>query len=186
MKKVVIISGSKRSGNTLGIANIYASEFQKRGFSIKLFDLSSESIAFCNGCLSCDETQICKINDDFRNIIDELRSADLLVLGTPTRWRLLSGELKSFIDRLNPYAAVEGYVGIKTFVYALGQSSKEEGLSILSAIDSVCTFAKDAGMDILGTQAFYNLYAADDYLINNDEISKICINNVNMLYEEIK
>lgn len=186
MKKMVIVSGSKRKGNTLGIANIYVSEFQKRGCVTKLIDLSSEEVDFCDGCLSCDETQVCRINDNFSEIIDELRSADILILGTPARWRLLSGELKSFIDRLNPYAAVEGYADINVFVYALGQSSEQEGESILGAIDSVCAFAKDAGMNILGTQAFYDLYGVDDYQNNKMKISEICAENVDMLYKVIR
>lgn len=186
MKKIVIVSGSKRKGNTLGIANIYMSEFQKRGCTTKLIDLSTEEINYCDGCLSCDETQVCKINDNFSKIIDELRSADVLILGTPARWRLLSGELKSFIDRLNPYAAIEGYANINVFIYALGQSSEHEGESILSAIDSVCAFAKDAGMNILGTQAFYELYGANDYQENKMKISEICADNVQMLCKVIK
>jgi len=186
MKKVVIISGSKRKGNTLGIANIYVSEFKNKGYTAKLIDLSSQELDYCDGCLSCDETQVCKINDNFVEIINELRSADILILGTPARWRLLSGELKSFIDRLNPYAAVEGYADINVFVYAVGQSSEEEGASILNAIDSVCAFAEDAGMNILGTQAFYELYGAEDYKDNKVKIVETCKDNVEMLYKVIK
>jgi len=186
MKKVVIVSGSKRKGNTLGIANIYVSEFQNRGYTTKLIDLSSEDLDYCDGCLSCDETQVCKINDNFAATIGELRTADILILGTPARWRLLSGELKSFIDRLNPYAAVEGYADINVFVYAVGQSGEEEGTSILNAIDSVCAFAEDAGMNVLGTQAFYGLYGFEDYKDNKEKISEICADNVEMLCRVIK
>lgn len=57
MKKVVIVSGSKRKGNTLGIANIYVSEFKNKGYTAKLIDLSSQELDYCDGCLSCDETQ---------------------------------------------------------------------------------------------------------------------------------
>lgn len=186
MKSVVIISGSGRNGNTLGIAKVYADEFEKNNFSAKIVDLSSLKISFCDGCLSCDETQKCKIIDGFDAIIEEIRSSNLVVFGTPTRWRLLSGELKCFIDRMNPYAAVEGYVGLRAFVYALGQSSMEDGVSIVNAIDSVCSFANDAGMDILGTQAFYELYDKDDYLKNIELIKEVCRNNVKSLCEEIK
>lgn len=186
MKSVVIISGSGRNGNTLGIAKVYAGEFEKNNFFAKIIDLSSLKISFCDGCLSCDETQKCKINDGFGAIIEEIRSSNLVVFGTPARWRLLSGELKCFIDRLNPYAAVEGYSGIRAFVYALGQSSMEDGTSIINAIDSVCSFATDAGMDVLGKQAFYELYDVDDYLKNIDVIKEICQSNVKALCEEIK
>lgn len=186
MKKIVIVSGSKRNGNTLGIAKIYAEEFQKKGHATNLIDLSSMDIAYCDGCLMCDETQQCIQKDDFGKVIEDIRSADLVVMGTPARWSLLSGELKSFIDRLNPYAAVEGYADINVFIYGLGQSSEEEGASIISAINSVSIFANDAGMNVLGTQAFYNLYTAKDYIGEKDAIAEICAKNVSTLCEEIK
>jgi len=186
MKKIVIVSGSKRTGNTLGIAKIYAEEFQKKGCTANLIDLSSINITYCDGCLRCDETQQCIFKDDFDKVIEDIRTADLVIMGTPARWSLLSGELKSFIDRLNPYAAVEGYTGINIFIYGLGQSSEEGGSSIISAINSVSTFANDAGMKILGTQAFYNLYAAEDYLKEKDAITQVCVKNVSALCEAIK
>lgn len=183
MNKVVIISGSTRKGNTLGIANIYANEIQKKNCSVKILDLSSMKLGFCDGCLSCDETQKCKMNDGFDAIIEEIKAADLVIIGTPARWRLLSGELKCFIDRLNPYAAIEGYAGLKVFIYGVGQSSEEEGSSIIDAINSVSAFANDAGMIITGKQAFYGLYGPKDYLQNIDEIEGTCIENINELYE---
>lgn len=186
MKKVVIISGSIRRGNTLAIAEMFSQEFQNAGFSTKLISLSDRQYAYCTGCLACDETQECIIKDGFETVITEIRNADLIVFGTPTRWRLLSGELKAFLDRLNPYAAVEGYAGLKAFVYAVGQSDVDSIDSINSAVESICAFVTDAGMDILGRQSFCNLLGAQDYLKTLSGIQKICKENVRSIMEQIK
>ena len=187
MKKVVVVSGSKRKGNTLGIANIYISEFDKRGYETKLIDLSSLTLNFCDGCLVCDEPEhLCKIDDGFEKIISDLKAADLVIFGTPTRWCLLSGELKCFIERLNPCAAIYGYTDKNVFIYALGESSEEDGKTIHDAINSVRIFAEEAWMNVLGTQAFFNLYQAEDYLDNADALREICADNVEMLCEKIK
>lgn len=185
MKNVVIISGSKRVGNTLGIAKIYSEEFKLLGYETKIIALSENEYAFCDGCLACDETQECVIKDGFEKVIDDIRNSDLVVFGTPARWRLLSGELKAFIDRLNPYAAVEGYAGLKTFVYAVGQSDIESIESIQSAANSICTFASDAGMEIVGTQVFCNMLTEDAYIEVKDEIRETCRANVKVLQEAI-
>ena len=185
MKNVVIISGSKRSGNTLGIANIYSEEFKSLGYETNVIALSEKEYTFCDGCLACDETQECVIKDGFEKVIDAIRKSDLVVFGTPARWRLLSGELKVFIDRLNPYAAVEGYAGLKTFVYAVGQSDTESIESIQSAANSVCTFASDAGMEIVGTQVFCNMLTEEAYLEVKDEINATCRADVKKLQEVI-
>ena len=186
MKQVVIVSGSMREGNTLGIAKIYETLFQAEGYSTEVIALSDKQYTFCNGCLACDETQECIIKDGFNNVIEKIRNADLIVFGTPARWRLLSGELKTFLDRLNPYAAIEGYAGLKVFVYAVGQSDEESVAAIKSAADSVCLFAMDAGMEVLGTQVFCNLLGETDYLGIIDDIQDTCLRNVQSLKEDIK
>lgn len=187
MKKVVVVSGSKRKGNTLGIANIYISEFDKRGYETKLIDLSSLTLNFCDGCLECEKPEhLCKIDDGFEKIISDLKAADLVIFGTPTRWNLLSGELKCFIERLNPCAAIDGYVDKNVFIYALGMCGEEDKESIDYAINSVRIFAEQAQMNILGTQAFLNLCGAEDYLDNADALREICADNVEMLCEKIK
>ena len=186
MKKVVIISGSIRKGNTLAIAEMYSQEFRDAGFSSKLISLSDRQYAYCTGCLACDETQQCIIKDGFETVIIEIRNADLIVFGTPTRWRLLSGELKAFLDRLNPFAAVEGYAGLKAFVYAVGQSDVESIDSINSAVESICAFATDAGMDILGRQSFCNLLGDQDYLETLSDIRAICKKNVQSILEQLE
>ena len=185
MKNVVIISGSKRKGNTLGIANIYSEELKSRGYETNVIALSEKEYTFCDGCLACDETQECVIKDGFEKVIDDIRKSDLIIIGTPARWRLLSGELKAFIDRLNPYAAVEGYSGLKVFVFAVGQSDAESIESIQSAANSVCTFAFDAGMEVVGTQVFCNMLTEDAYIEVKDEIRGICCANVKALQEVI-
>ena len=186
MKSIVLVSGSMRVGNTLGIAKIYSEEFEKQGYSTKIIALSDKQYSFCDGCLACDETQECIIKDGFDDIITTLREADLIVFGTPTRWRLLSGELKTFLDRLNPYAAVEGYAGLKTFVYAVGQSDEDMIESINSAAESVCTFAMDAGMEVVGTQTFCNLLTEDAFREVESDIRETCCKNVQALREVIK
>lgn len=186
MKNIVIVSGSMREGNTLGIAKVYSEEFIKLGYTTKIIALSDKQYAFCNGCLACDETQECVIKDGFNDVINTIRNADLIVFGTPARWRLLSGELKTFLDRLNPFAAVEGYVGLNTFVYAVGQSDIESIESINTAAKSVCTFAMDAGMEVLGTQAFCSMLTETDYLEVKDEIRDICREDAQMLAKLLK
>lgn len=185
MRRVVIISGSKRVGNTKGIADIYTNAFLNAGFEVDLVALSEHSFAYCDGCLICDETNECVIKDGFETIIDSLRRSNLIIFGTPTRWRLMSGELKTFLDRLNPYAAIEGYAGLKAFVYAVGQSDESSVESINAAIESVCTFAEDAGIEILGKQPFCNLYAENDYVEFEEDIVDICKDNVAMLCDKL-
>lgn len=185
MKKIVMVSGSSRNGNTLGITNIYADEFRKSKCEVSVIDLSKEKIDCCDGCLSCDETQVCTKQDSMENNIALIRHADLLVIGTPARWSLLSGVLKCFIDRLNPYASVEGYNGINAFIFAVGQSEVSSSESIDKAISSVLSFAEDAGLNVKATQKFCELLGEKDYIEHIDDIRLKCEKDVEAVLKEV-
>lgn len=185
MKKIIMVSGSQRKGNTLGITGIYSEAFTKSGCDVKVIDLSKEVISFCDGCLSCDDTQVCKNNDAMNDYITEILNSDLLVLGTPSRWALLSGELKCFIDRLNPYASCEGYAEKKVFVFALGQSEEENSESIDNAIKSILAFTNDAGMTLVGTRKFCHLLEEEDYKKDMTSLSLLCNEDVKYILKEL-
>lgn len=102
MKNVVVISSSLRNGSN---SEILAKEFV-RGASIKhnveYISLKDINLKFCLGCLSCQRTGKCVINDDVRQYLEKISNADILVFATPIYYYSMSGQLKTFLDRLNP------------------------------------------------------------------------------------
>lgn len=51
---------------------------------------------------SCQRTGKCVINDDVRQYLGKISNADILVFATPIYYYSMSGQLKTFLDRLNP------------------------------------------------------------------------------------
>ena len=102
MKNVVVISSSLRNGSN---SEILAKEFV-RGASIKhnveYISLKDINFKFCLGCLMCQKTGKCVINDDVGQYLDKISNADILVFATPIYYYCMSGQLKTFLDRLNP------------------------------------------------------------------------------------
>ena len=102
MKKVVVISSSLRNGSN---SEIMAKEFAK-GASFKneviFISLKDLKIKFCLGCLVCQNQRNCVINDDMHSYLEEISNADVLVFATPIYYYGMSGQLKTFLDRLNP------------------------------------------------------------------------------------
>jgi multimeric flavodoxin WrbA len=113
--------------------------------------LGDLAYTFCDGCLQCDDTGACHLNDDMKTAIETVKSADGLIIGSPTRWGLLSGELKSFLDRLNPLARPELLSGKKAIVFAVGQSDEDsEGAeSVKLACASIATFCENADIEVI-------------------------------------
>ena len=104
MKNVVVISSSLRNGSN---SEMLAKEFI-RGASIKhnveYISLKDINLKFCLGCLLCQKTGKCVINDDIRQYLEKISNADVLVFATPIYYYCMSGQLKTFLERLNPYA----------------------------------------------------------------------------------
>ncbi|MCI2069053.1 MAG: flavodoxin family protein [Bacilli bacterium] len=102
-KKIVIVSASLRSGsNSETLAQEVARGASENGNSVVFLSLKDKDIRFCRGCLACQKTGKCAIKDDVASLLPLISSADVLVFATPIYYYEMSGQLKTFLDRLNP------------------------------------------------------------------------------------
>lgn len=173
MKKIVCISGSTRKGNTEKLIKAAVEELKKNSLDVVEIYLSNFSPEPCDGCLICDKTGNCHIEDGMNEINEDLASADGLIIGTPARWALLSGSLKTFIDRTNPLAATERLAEKKVAVIAVGQCEGEEAESIKKAAESVLNFCNDAGMELVDMMIVEGVLSPNDIDQKKAEFSKI-------------
>lgn len=108
MKKIAIISSTPRkNGNSEILAEEFARGARESGNEVKRFDVRDIDLKFCRGCLACQKTSACVIDDGMNEICDEISGADVLVFATPVYYYSVSGQLKTFLDRLNPLFARE-------------------------------------------------------------------------------
>jgi multimeric flavodoxin WrbA len=99
--KVVAVNGSPRkAGNTARMLKEIANQAQQRGAEIKYFDLVDMHIEDCKACKQCKRTDTCSQKDDMNIIKEEMKDADLLILGSPIYMGAETGMMKCFIDRL--------------------------------------------------------------------------------------
>lgn len=103
MKKVLIISSSLRKGSN---SQFLAREFERgaveAGNNVEFISLTNKNIGFCHGCLACQKTQKCVIQDDAVEIAEKVKDADVLVFATPIYYYEMSGQMKTLLDRCNP------------------------------------------------------------------------------------
>ncbi|MGM9874197.1 MAG: flavodoxin family protein [Bacilli bacterium] len=102
MKNVVIISSSLRNGSNSEILAKSFLEGIKEKYHVEFITLKGMNLNFCKGCLSCQNTGKCIINDDVCKYLDVISNADILVFFTPIYYYGMSGQLKTLLDRLNP------------------------------------------------------------------------------------
>lgn len=160
--KVVAVVGSLRKGNTAKMVSAACSRFDPT--DVHVIDLSELSLNFCTGCLICDTENKCCIDDGMSTLMDRIAEADGFIFASPVRWSLMSGELKTFFDRLNPFAATETLCGKKAILFVVGQSEEngDGAFSIRAGMKSMEFFCENAGIDVIDTvEAFGCLSECD-------------------------
>ena len=118
--KVVAINGSPRkNGNTELMLRKVLETVEKHGIETRFIQIGGTNIHGCRGCWACRKLQNrkCVFNDDILNdILEDVFSADAIILGTPSYFSDMTPELKSFIDRAGVIALGNG----KLFRHKIG------------------------------------------------------------------
>ena len=93
------------------------------GNEVTLISPTGKDIHFCTGCLACQKTGKCVIHDDMNDMQEIVRTSDVLVFATPIYYYEMSGQMKTFLDRLNPL-----YIAACQFkdVYLLASAADED------------------------------------------------------------
>jgi multimeric flavodoxin WrbA len=97
----VIASPKVTNSNTANIARLFLENLKKLNNDIhyEIIVLSSKKIRMCTGCIVCEKTGACVIDDDLKEIQHKLLESDLIVFGTPVYCWNVSAQYKAFIDR---------------------------------------------------------------------------------------
>ena len=112
MKKVVIISSTPRkNGNSELLAESFAKGAKDAGHEVTIIKLRELNFSFCKGCFACQKTKRCVIKDDVASTLQPIANADIVVFATPVYYYAMSGQLKTFIDRLNPLYTMDHNFG---------------------------------------------------------------------------
>ena len=103
MSKVLVISTSLRANsNSDLLTERLIAGAKDAGHEVEHVSLKGKELKFCIGCLSCQKTQKCVLNDDAVLIAEKVKNADTLVFATPIYYYEMSGQMKTLLDRLNP------------------------------------------------------------------------------------
>lgn len=99
--KVVGISGSLRPhSNTLHYVNTALEVLEKQGIQTELISLQGKEIKPCTGCYDCTKKGRCTIaGDDFDEILEKMRTAEGLILGSPVYLSSVVPQMMALLDR---------------------------------------------------------------------------------------
>ena len=101
MKKLIAVLGSSRPGSiSMKAAEAFIKGAEEAGYSTVVFNGNDMNLKGCTGCKSCRSNGVdCVINDDMRNYLNELHSADALLITSPNYYAQIAGPMITFMNR---------------------------------------------------------------------------------------
>lgn len=124
-KRILIINGSPKIGNTNIITNHIQQIYTKNKIEHEIIDIKKLNIKYCQGCFEkCYETQKC-IYTDMDKILEKIDSADGIIFVFPKYFGGIHSKFRNFIERTSPLMA-------KYFKNSKLQNQNNKPISIIS------------------------------------------------------
>ena len=105
--KIIAFNGSPRKNqNTATLLNKALEGAASQGAETELVHLYNLNYKGCISCFACKlkggkSYGHCSINDDLKPIFEKVEQADALIFGSPIYFGSISGEMRSFLERLH-------------------------------------------------------------------------------------
>lgn len=109
--KVVAINGSpKAEGNTYHALKLVTDELETQGICTEIIHVGDKSIRGCVACGGCakNKNERCVIDDEVNGIIQKMKDADGIIIGSPVYYASIAGTMKCFLDRAFYTASANG------------------------------------------------------------------------------
>lgn len=141
MKAVFIVGSPNKEGSVSTLMDSIIHTLDEDKIEVRKHYLGDMNIGFCQGCKACQQTGKCSLKDDMSLIVSDIAQSDIVVVGSPSYWGDVTGQLKVFIDRNTPYGdtnpksvfPVSQKIGVSIAVRT-GKAEKEN-VQILNTIE---------------------------------------------------
>lgn len=147
--KIIGINGSprKKASNTLKLIQAVLDGAKEEGANTEVIDICKLNINFCTGCLSCFATGDCVYDDDVASLLENIKMADGIVLGSPVYIDSVTAQLKRWIDRsANAYHCMT-LLGLGKYGCAVSTSGGFKEQEVVDYLNHVIT---DLGIVSIG------------------------------------
>ncbi|MDO8428907.1 MAG: flavodoxin family protein [Candidatus Diapherotrites archaeon] len=146
---ILAISGSPKKGNTDTMLEQTVKGAESTGLKVKTIFLRDLNFSGCCGWTDCFYEGYCKIDDEMQNVYKDLLTCSGLILASPNYFNSVSGLMKNFIDRTNPYALKKQLAGKKAILLTCGGWSLDSIQKTEDYLREICRIHK---IEVLGAQ----------------------------------
>ena len=140
-KVVSIVSSNRVNGNSDTIVNkIMSGAMCISTNTFSLHYLCKMHARGCLGCMECKQGK-CALNDDLTKVLDDIRTADSLIVSTPVHFNQKSWAYRMMEDRLFAFIGSDGIStlppGKELIIVVTYSDSYDEAVAIADHIESI-------------------------------------------------
>ncbi len=104
MKAFVINGSPRKNWNTAQAIEKAGEGLKAKGFEVERIDLYDYTYRGCTSCFACKlknakTNGVCAMKDELRPVLEKLREADAVILGSPVYFSEPTGQVRSFVER---------------------------------------------------------------------------------------
>ncbi len=122
------------SGNLYLIANTFAEKLRQRGIDARIYRVSDPDLHLAAN----EKTEAIEYYEEITALpeatTEKLNSADIIILGTPSRFGMPTAEMKAFIDSTWQMYLKEVLKGKKFYAYSSSTVGYEDGLRAVAGL----------------------------------------------------
>ena len=105
MKLIAVCGSARKQGNTAKMLHQVIEGAKSVGAEtefVNLFELNYKDCISCYACKLKNSKSFghCMVNDELKPLLERIEQSDVIVLGSPVYYGNLSGQMRSFTDRL--------------------------------------------------------------------------------------
>ncbi len=155
--KVTAFNGSPRKqGNTYHAIRTVADALEKEGLATEIIHVGDKTIKGCIACGYCarhrNETCVTK-DDEVNGWIQQMKSSDGIILGSPVHFSGIGGTMKSFLDRAFFVSGVNGQLMRHKVGASVVAVRRSGGISVFNQLNHFLNYAEM----LLPTSNYWNI-----------------------------
>jgi multimeric flavodoxin WrbA len=168
--KVIGFNGSARKdGNTSMLIRKVFDELEAEGIETQLVNLGPQSVNGCLACMKCFKNKdghCVQQKDALNDWLDEMATADGIILGTPVYFAGTSGQVKCFMDRAWMVARANGNMFKRKVGAAVVAARRAGAVSAFHSLNSYFTISE---MIVVGADYWNMAFGREKGEILKDE-----------------
>lgn len=143
--KVIALNGSPRAnGNTRGAIDIVTKPLIEAGVEVEVIQIGHKVIRGCLACNMCarNRDEKCVIDDEVNPLIQKMKDADGIILGSPVHYSGIAGTMKCFLDRAFYVAGMNGGLFRGKVGAAIAAVRRSGGLPTMNGLNQYLNYTE--------------------------------------------